>query len=254
MEESKMTRMLCLTISLLAAGGIASAEQYWITYEGNDLPENEGWNRSWGNDDGEHHGDGAYRTVEDGILTMDSLYDLRVYDYAYRYLYGEVDPNPGELFIAEWRMNVEENVGDHYDAVVTVASDDAWQLSFGLFPDHVESIWEDDVTLSVAPGVFHEYCVRTWDMRTYELYIDGNLVHEGTFWQGLLDSKLAWGDGVSGAASLAHWDYVHFGVVPEPSSALMLMTPCVCAGRRRECVRAAPPALGAGVRAMERRT
>jgi len=230
---AETTRLLFVVVAALGVlVSTAGADEYWLTYEGNDLPENEGWNRSWGNDDGEHHGDGAYRTVEDGILTMDSLYDLRVYDYAYRYLYGEVDPNPGELFIAEWRMRVEENVGDHYDAVVSVASDDAWQLSFGLFPDHVESIWEDNVTLSVVPGVFHEYCVRTWDMQTYELYIDGDLAHQGTFLQRSLQSRLAWGDAVSGAANRSNWDYVHFGVVPEPSAFVMFVTLCVGARRR----------------------
>ena len=138
--------------------------------------------------------------------------------------------------------------------MVVIASDGAMQLAFGLFPDYIESKWEDDVTLPVSPGVFHDYQVLSWDMQTYDLYIDGDLAHEGTFWQGSLESKLAWGDGVRGAASLAHWDYVHFGVVPEPSSALMLLTACVCAGGRRQCARAAPAALGGGLRAMERRT
>jgi hypothetical protein len=250
-----MNRLLmCLAVLSCAAASPALAEQYWITYEANDLPENEGWNRSWGNDDGEHHGDGAYRTVEDGILTMDSLYDLRVYDYAYRRLAGEVDPDPGELFVAECRVMVDEAIGDGYDSTFGVSSDGAMQLAFGLFPDRIESIWEDDVALSVTPGMFHEYRVLSWNMETYELYIDDDLVHQGTFWQGLLESQLAWGDGVRGAASLAHWDYVHFGVVPEPSSALMLLTACVCAGGRRQCARAAPGALGGGLRAMERRT
>jgi hypothetical protein len=213
--------------------GTAGAEPYWITYEGNDLPENEGWGRSWGNDDGQYHGDGAVRTLEDCILTMDSLYDLRVYDYAYRYLYGAVDPDPGELFIAEWRVQVDKTTGDGYDALVGFASDEAHLLSFGLFPDHVESIWEDGVTLSIAPGVFHAYRLETWDMASYELYIDGVLVREGTFWQGSLESKLGWGDAVSGAANRSHWDYVRMGVVPEPCSLLLLTGMWICVRRGR---------------------
>jgi hypothetical protein len=231
MQRPALLLFTTAALGLLAAP--AGADEYWIAYEGNDLPENEGWERHWGNDEGSHEGDGAIRTVEDGILTMDSLYDLRVYDYACRCLYGEVDPDPGELFVAEWRVKVDEVLGDHYDAAVGMCSDDAWQLSFGLFPDHVESIWEDDVTLSVAPGVFHEYCVRTWDMQTYELYIDGDLAHQGTFWQGYLESKFGWADFVSGAANLSHWDYVRFGVVPEPCSLLMLTGLYACVRRRR---------------------
>jgi len=220
------------------------------------LPENEGWERHWGNDDGSHEGEGAIRTLADGILTMDSMYDLRVYDYACHYLYGEVDPEPGELFVAEWRVYVEEWVGDYGapDSRVCVCSDDGWLLALGLFPDHVESQYEDGVNIPITPDVFHDYRLLSWDMRAYELYIDDELARVGSFWDGTLCSKFAWGDGVRGAASLAHWDYVRFGVVPEPSSALMLMTAYVCAGGRRQCARAAPAALGGGLRAMERRT
>jgi hypothetical protein len=164
---------------------------------------------------------------------MDSLYDLRVYDYAYRYLYGAVDPDPGELFVAECRVKVDEVLGDHYDAAVGIASDGAMQLGFGLFPEHLESIWEDDVSIPVTPGVFHEYRVLSWDMQTYELYIDGELVREGIFWQRYLESKLGWGDFVGGAASRSHWDYVHFGVVPEPCSLVMVIGLYACVRRRR---------------------
>jgi hypothetical protein len=227
-------RTLCCVLAVL---GVvvwpAGAAEYWITYEGNDLPEDEGWQRNWGDDYGAHHGTGAVRTLADGVLTMDSLYDLRVYDYACRYLYGEVDPERGELFIAECRVKIDEATGDGYDSTFGVASDGAMQLAFGLFPDRIESIWEDGVALSVAPGMFHDYQVLSWDMQTYELYIDGDLAYQGTFWQGALYSKLAWEDGVRGAASLAHWDYVRFGVVPEPSAGILLIGVCVCVRHRR---------------------
>jgi len=226
----RMLMFLVAALGVLAAP--AGADEYWITYEGNDLPENEGWNRSWGNDEGPQQGEGAVRTLENGILTMDSLYDLRVYDYAYLYLYGELDPDPGELFVAEWRLKVDETIGDHWDSKVSVCSDEGWLLGLGCFPDHIESQFEDDVYIPITPGVFHDYRLLSWDMQRYELYIDGELVHDGAFWDGTLASKFSWGDCVSGAASLGHWDYVQFGVVPEPSSVLMLMTLCVRATRR----------------------
>ncbi|MBU0641457.1 MAG: hypothetical protein KKB50_21565, partial [Planctomycetes bacterium] len=231
-EKPAMNRLLCFTI-VLALVGVAGAEQYSITYEGNDLPEQEGWDRRWGNDQGAFQGDGAFRTVENGILTMDSLYDLRVYDYAYLELPGQIDPDPGELFVAEWRVMVHEVLGDHYDATLGVSSDSAMQLGFGLFPDHIESVFEDNVSIPVTPDVFHEYRVLSWDMQTYELYIDDELARQGTFWQGALESKLAWGDGVRGAASLSHWDYVRFNVVPEPCSLVLLIGTSVWVGRRR---------------------
>jgi len=222
---AETTRLLFVVAAALGVMvSTAGADEYWLTYEGNDLPENEGWERHWGNDEGSHEGEGAIRTVEDGILTMDSMYDLRVYDYACHYLYGELDPDPGELFVAEWRVYIEDWVGDygHWDSKVSICSDEGWLLAFGLFPDHVESQFEGDVYIPITPDVFHEYLLVSWDMRAYELYIDGELALLGSFWDDHLSSKFSWGDCVSGAASLAHWDYVRFGAVPEPEAGLLL--------------------------------
>ena len=46
--------------------------------------------------------------------------------------------------------------------------------------------------------MFHDYRLLSWDMQTYELYIDDKMVHAGSFWDGTLSSKFSWGDGVSG--------------------------------------------------------
>jgi len=231
---AETTRLLFVVVAALGVlASTAGADEYWITYEGNDLPENEGWNRSWGNDDGEHHGDGAYRTVEDGILTMDSMYDLRVYDYAYRHLPGELDPDAGELFVAEWRLKVDETIGAHWDSKVSICSGEGWLLGLGCFPDHIESQFEDDVYIPITPEVFHEYRLLSWNMETYELYIDGDLAHIGEFSDRTLASRFSWGDCVSGSASRANWDYVRFGVMPEPGSLLMLIGLSACAQRRR---------------------
>jgi hypothetical protein len=251
-----MRLMFTVAAALGVLVGTAGADEYWITYEGNDLPENEGWGRSWGNDDGQYHGHGAVRTVENGILTMDSLYDLRVYDYAYRYLYGEVDPDPGELFVAEWRVYIEDWVGDygHWDSKVSICSDEGWLLGLGLFPDHVESQFEAGVNIPIAPDMFHDYRLLSWDMHAYELYIDGELARVGSFWDDLLSSKFSWGDCVRGAASLAHWDYVRFGVVPEPCSLLMLVAVSMAARRTRGYAGRVASAVDGRVAAIDGRT
>jgi len=91
-----MRRLLVFLAVLSCAGySAALAEPYWVAYEGNDFPENEGWGRRWGNWDGEFEGDGAVRTVADGVLTIDSMYDEGVYDYAYVERPGATDPGPG---------------------------------------------------------------------------------------------------------------------------------------------------------------
>jgi len=227
-----------MLVFVVAALGVlvstAGADEYWITYEANDLPEDEGWNRSWGNNDGPFHGDGAYRTIEDGVLTMDSLYSERVYDYAYLRLPGEFDPDPGELFVIEWRLKVDEVVSrwGAYDPSVGCASDGAMQLGLGYHEDWIESVFEDDVYIPIEPYVFHEYRVISWDMYDYTLYIDGEVAHDGVFCQRSMESSMGWGDTVSGSASLTHWDYLRFGVIPEPSSLVALAFLCTCAGCR----------------------
>ena len=85
----------------LALTASAAAEPYWITYEGNDYPENVGWERVWGNWDGPYQGDGAVRTLEDGVLTLDTLYDDGVVDFYKIERPGAIDPGPGELFVME---------------------------------------------------------------------------------------------------------------------------------------------------------
>ena len=193
---------LALIFALCAFPASATAEAYWYAYEGNDFPENEGWNRSWGNNEGPFHGDGAYRTVENGVLSMDSLYSERVYDYAYLRLPGEFDPDPGELFVAEWRLKVDEVVSywGAYDPSVGCGTDGALQLGLGYYEDCIESVFEDDVYIPIEPYVFHEYRVISWDMYDYTLYIDGEVAHEGSFWQGGMESSMGWGDTVSGSA------------------------------------------------------
>ena len=185
------------------------------------LPETEGWDRRWGNWDGPYEGDGAIRTVADGILTMDSLFDAGVYDYARLDRPGHVDPGPGETFVMEWRVLVDETIGEpYYDAGARVGSDDAWQLGFGVYPDALLSTFED-LTIPIAAGVFHEYRAVSSDMRSYELFVDGELALTGEFWEGLTESRFGWGDRVQGVASRAHWDYFRVGVIPEPSSCLL---------------------------------
>lgn len=219
--ESKMRRATLLLFVLSALGAwssTAGAEPYWYAYEGDDLPENQGWTRNWGNWSGSHQGDGAIRTVENGILTMDSLFDAGVYDYAFMERPNQMDPDPGETFVMEWRLKVDAVAGVWTDPGVSLGSDTAGRVGFGFYYDHLDSSFETNVSASFTPGIFHEYRFLSHDMLSYQLFIDGELAIEGEFWQGLTESYIAWGDGVQGTASRSHWDYFRFGVVPEPGA------------------------------------
>jgi len=225
-----------LLLSVWAAlGGLAStagAAEYWITYEGNDLPENEGWNRYWGDAGGAYHGDGAIRTVQDGILTMDSLHDLEIYDYAQLFLPGQIDPDPGETFVMEWRLKVDR-VDGRRDPNIGVFSDHGMAAAFVFGEESFYSLFDDDEEIPIVSGVFHEYRLVSPNMQVYELYVDGDLAVEGTFWQGVGFSEIFWGPSAHPAASRSHWDYARFGVIPEPAPLPMVMAAgCIVFKRR----------------------
>ncbi|MGD8453078.1 MAG: PEP-CTERM sorting domain-containing protein [Phycisphaerae bacterium] len=216
-------------VTLLVAA--AQADPYWIAYEGDDYPENCGWGRTYGNWGGQHQGE-ADRQIEDGVLKMDSLFDSGVYDYVFIDRPGEMDPGPGETFIMQWRLLV--HAGSGWDPAVALSSDDKWMIGLEFKEGYVRSIFEGDITFPVAAEVFHTYEIRSEDMRTYCMYIDGVLRHEGSFWLSVSPAYVAWGDGVLGAASWAEWDYFRFGVAPEPSGLLLMLAAAACyRGRRR---------------------
>ncbi len=228
-----MRRLVWIAFAVLATGAIARADTYWIDWEGDDWPENQGWTRVWGNWEGQYEGPGASRTLEDGILTYDSLYDVGVYDFSRIHRPGQTDPGPGELFVAEWRLKVSQVVG-RADPTVGICSDDAWCLGLEFGYDRLYSVFEDYLAIPFEGGAFHCYRVVSPNMQTYALYIDDQLARQGTFAHLVVSSEISWGDGVQGAASLHSWDYFRFGVVmPEPSSVLLLVLSVVCCGRRR---------------------
>jgi hypothetical protein len=214
-----MNRLLIFITALSCAGfPVAMAEEYWIAYEGNDFPENEGWTREYGDEHGPDHG-GAVRWIEDGCLVSDSMYNPLVYDYSA--MYRPISPDPGELFVAQWRLRVDE-VSAFYDEGVAVFSDDGWGVSFQFWPTHVVSNYEDVTIFPFTLGEFHSFEFESWDMRTFELRMDNEFTWNGEFRFVWADPEVNWGDGVQGAASIARWDYFEFGVVPEPRGALVL--------------------------------
>ena len=230
-----MKHVMTLMLLLAVRGTSALAEPYWIAWEGDDWPENQGWTRVWGDWNGQYHGSGAIRTLEDGVLTYDSLFDDGVYDYSFIERPGQIDPAPGEVFVMEWRLRVEQVIGA-WDGGVGLFSDDSWGLGLRFNEDEVISVFEGLLSIPITPGVFHQYRLTSANMRGYDLYVDENLVHQGVFVDVFTQSYVSWGDGTQGGAGRHHWDYVRFGVIPEPTSLCVLLVFVACLGSwRRSC-------------------
>lgn len=205
-----MLRMLMFfSVVAYALAWPAAATPYWVAYEGNDFPENEGWTRSI-------HGGGADRWIEDGVFTIDSTASLDIDD---AYTWDNItDPGPGEIFVAEWRLRVNEFI-NFYDVDFGIArSGTPGHIQFEFAQDHVliRPAW---VQIGVEPGVFHTYRFESAEMDWFTLFIDDQAAYTGQFEsQSFLRSFVAFGDLVIGAASASNWDFVRFGVVPEPGT------------------------------------
>ncbi len=215
-----MMRRILIASLLAAAVEVAAADEYWIAYEGNDLPEDVGWKRVWGNRDGPFKGEGARRSIEDGLLVMDSLDDYSVWDVARLERPGQIDPEFAELFVMEWRLLVDEVIGRR-DPGVVIASDHGNLAAFVYSEDHLIDLI-NGFEIPFEPGQWHTYLLRSADMIDYELYLDEQLVLRGPFLlESTIESRVSFGDMIEGSASLARWDYLRFGVVPEPSALLL---------------------------------
>jgi hypothetical protein len=209
-----MSRLLMFLAALSCAVACpAIGERYWIAYEGNDFPESEGWTRNYG-------AGGADRWIEDGTLVLDGRDDMMIYD-SYTMLRA-IDPDPGELFIMRVRLKVDELSFGYDDPGFAVASDESWRAGFQLSETRISNLDDPQMSASFEPGLYHSFDLRSYDMRTFELLIDGSAALTGPFTHIISASKVTWGDKVEGAASLSHWDYLEFGVVPEPTSAVAL--------------------------------
>jgi len=216
MMRVKMT-LVCLTaLGMLIS--TAGAAPYWIAWEGNDFPENEGWTREYGDENGHGQG-GAVRSIEDGSLLLDGRRHPAIYD-SYT-MSRAVDPGSGEMFIMRWRLRVDE-VSVHEDPIAGVFSDESWAVAFQFSETSAISTFETNNGVDFEPGVFHRFELRSWDMRSYELRINDSVALTGDFVHVFTASEVAWGDGAVGSASLSVWDYVEFGVVPEPGGAISL--------------------------------
>jgi hypothetical protein len=199
-----------MAVPIIGATG-ASADQYWVAYEGNDFPENEGWDR-WA------YGGGAQRSLADGTLVLDGRASIDIAE-VYR-MDIPAPPGAGEVFTAQWCLRVSDLTG-YSDPGVRVSFGPQGAVSLTYAENGVYSSLEGAWIAEFEPGVFHDYLLMTSDASTYSMYIDCELVHTGHFAAPWNESVVQWGDTVLGASSLSEWDYVRFGV-PEPATGLLL--------------------------------
>jgi hypothetical protein len=227
-----MRPLMFVTGLSCAVVGTAGAEPYWIAYEGDDFPENRGWTRVFGDENGPLQG-GAEREIENGIFRLDGLRSDQIFDF-YE-IARSLDPDAGEVFVMRWRVRVVEVVGSRgFDPAVVVFSDHRRGVAFEFGENEVSSLFESQVKATFEPGLFHSFEFRSAHMLDYELYVDGHFASAGSFVDVASMSRVNWGDSTQGAASLSEWDYVRFGVVPEPEGLALFIVACLLVRERSE--------------------
>jgi hypothetical protein len=208
-----MVKLMVSTMAGLVALSVgAGAEASWVTWEGDTYPEQDGWTRYT-------RAGGAVRTIQDGTLTLDGSESWEIVDNYY--ILGTPVPAPGELLEVDWRMRVSEVVGV-VDPGVAIGAGERGEVVLEYSETAIFSFLEGGQIAEFTPGVFHDYSFTSADLSTYTLRIDGELAWTGSFVGPSLWDGVAWGDGSSSARSISTWDYVRFGIVPEPGSGLAL--------------------------------
>ena len=214
---SRMSLLIAVVVLPCASGA-----PYWVSWEGDDYPENEGWERIHWRDDAQ-----AVRTRQNGVMTLDGLASIEIID-SYRIERETFDPELGETFVVQWGVRVREvlflNENFPYDPGWGMRSDEGWAASFVMGVDEIHNLYTQ-LDASFAPGLLLNWEFRSEDMRTYDLYLNNEVVSTGNFIPtSSTRPRIAWGDFVAGTASLSDWDYFRFGVVPEPSTAWLLLS------------------------------
>jgi hypothetical protein len=205
-----MLRILAF-VGALFSGGMAFSTPYWIAYEGNDYPENEGWTRYT-------RAGGAQRSLVDGSLVIDSMASQSIVDEYY--VNTPIVLAPAEQLRVEWRARIDHVVPD-VDPAVSVAAAPHGRILLSFAEDHIVSDAEV-VVINFAPGVYHDYVLTSADLTSYTLSIDGAVARVGHFVGPSSATGACWGDCIEGGASISTWDRFAFGVVPEPTGGLLL--------------------------------
>lgn len=205
---------MSVVLTFAMAQAVVSAEPYWVEWSGDAFPETEGWTRTSSNPPAE-------RWLEDGSLFIDSRADWLLYEGYAQSRPGMMTPGPGETFVMQWRVRIDEVIV-LTDPGILVRSDDQYAVVLVLGVDFIQSA-EEGISASFSPNEWHEFVLESADMRTYQLYIDGALGMEGSFYQSVFTTPEAgWGD-ITTHRSLSQWDEVGFGIVPEPSTARLVL-------------------------------
>jgi hypothetical protein len=221
-------------ILLLALSGVANAGL--VAYEGDDFPESSGWTRL-GTFDAERALDAGIFTqhVELGVWAPGPIGETDVYRRSLEAFVGV------DAFFIEWRVET-----DAPGSILDLSGTPVAASAFGNSANYHITITNNRVLLNrsnllplvyanITPGMAHTYRLELIGDVSYSLIIDGHIIDSGTP-EGRFtnpESFLLWGAQRHSFDTTTQWDYIRYGVIPEPATALLLLIGSVLALRRR---------------------
>lgn len=201
-------RRLVLALFAGMAAGVVEADEFWIEYDGNVPPEQDGWTR--------YHNGGPVMLASQPIngggyaWVIDTLAYPQTYNHYTRDV-GLVLLKPGENFVAEWRVMVHGSIDDSWLNIADMNLSGGFGATFGQSSCQIAG-----TTFAITPLEFHTYRVESSDLKTFHFSLDGKPLSIYTSPVSMAGVRVLFGDWTSGGfgtpTSRGFWDYVHFGV------------------------------------------
>jgi hypothetical protein len=225
-----MMRMIRAFVVVAASLAIKTVSGGVISYEGTVFPETEGWRRSTSL----LYSD---RTIENGwlvqraeVIPTPPYLDTQEDDFYYHSLAAF---SGASFFFLEWRVEAD----GPSSAIASVAP--ASIVAYGSFGIGYHFTIADDqirlirdnllpiVFVDIEPGVPHTYLLELYGSDLYQFFIDGQLIDSGVP-EGAYptpDSEIVFGARAATpeGVTTVRWDYIRYGVIPEPATAALLL-------------------------------
>lgn len=136
-------------------------------------------------------------------------------------------------FFVEWRMETDgprTGFGNVSPAAVVAGGNFGISYHFTIANDQIRMIRDNLLPIlfvDIEPGVPHTYRLELYGSDLYQFYIDGELIDSGVP-EGAyptLDSRIVFGARAATpeGISTVRWDYIRYGSIPEPASAVFLV-------------------------------
>ncbi len=201
-----------------------------VSYEGNVYPEDAGWERVGSG--------GAIRSLQDGFFVqvgeVTGLLDA--------YQRSLADFAAAENFFIEWRVQTDapSSILDVSGTPVALSASgtDSASYHFTITDERfrvIRSNFLPIIFVDIEQDIPHTYRLELFGDESYGWYIDDHMIDSGVPAgpYPTASSNIIWGVRHYEPGYTTRWDYIRYGIIPEPATGLLLLTGAVALFARR---------------------